>query len=225
MCARASVRVRAYVCVRVRVCVCACARARLRVCACVCVCVCACACACVHACVRARALVRLRVCVRACMRACARVRLCACALVRLCACAPVRAPVLWALAQCSGREPGSLPRALETLKLASTWCTSVDSGNLRKASRDWYDAFEHTPDGVTMARIELQHAEYFARMTALKWVRYWTRPNRLIGSLGPGDPSGTNHKTDLEHEWFLSREAPASLQKKNQTKITLLPLP
>ena len=40
-----------------------------------------------------------------------------------------------------------------------------------------------------MARIELQHAEYFARMTALKWVRYWTRSDHLL----KGSPSGTNH--------------------------------
>ena len=68
-------------------------------------------------------------------------------------------------------------RALETLKFASAWCTPVDAGNLRKVSRTWHDAFEHTPDEVTMTRIELQHAEYFARMAALKWVRYWTRAN------------------------------------------------
>ena len=39
-----------------------------------------------------------------------------------------------------------------------------------------------------MARIELQHAEYFERMTALKWVRYWTRSDHLL----QGSPSGTN---------------------------------
>ena len=64
-------------------------------------------------------------------------------------------------------------RALEPVKFASAWCTPADAGNLRKVSRTWHGAFEHTPDEVTMTRIELQHAEYFARMAA----RYWSRPN------------------------------------------------
>ena len=54
--------------------------------------------------------------------------------------------------------------------------------------KEWYEAFEHTPDEITMARIELKHAEYFARMTALKWVRYWTRPNRMARSFAPEEP-------------------------------------
>ena len=65
-------------------------------------------------------------------------------------------------------EDGTVPPALETLKLGSAWCTPADAGNMRTASNEWYDAFEHTPDETTMARIELKHAEYFARMTALK---------------------------------------------------------
>ena len=78
-------------------------------------------------------------------------------------------------------------RALETLKLASAWCTPADTGSLRKVSRDWHDAFEHTPDEVTMTRIELQHAEYFARMTALKFVRYFTGQNLMIKALATGE--------------------------------------
>ena len=49
-----------------------------------------------------------------------------------------------------------------------------------------------------MARIELQHAEYFARMTALEWVRYWTRV------LTTGFPiDGTCHQRYTHHdgEW------------------------
>ena len=53
---------------------------------------------------------------------------------------------------------------------------------MRTTSKEWYEAFEHTPDEITMARIEQKHAEYFVRMTALKWVRYWTR------SFAPGEP-------------------------------------
>ena len=83
---------------------------------------------------------------------------------------------------------GTVPRALETLRLASAWCTSADAVNMRTTSKEWYEAFEHTPDETTMARIELKHAEYFARMTALKWVRYWTRPNRMSRSFAPGEP-------------------------------------
>ena len=70
---------------------------------------------------------------------------------------------------------GTGPRALETRRLASAWCTSADAGNMKTTSKEWYEAFEHTPDEITMARIEQKHAQYFARMTALKWVRYWTR--------------------------------------------------
>ena len=51
-------------------------------------------------------------------------------------------------------DDGTAPRALETLKLASAWCTPADADNLRTASKDWYDAFEHTPDEATMTRIE-----------------------------------------------------------------------
>ena len=89
-------------------------------------------------------------------------------------------------------EDGTLPGALETLKLASAWCTPADAGVVRTASKEWYEAFEHTPDETTMARLELKHAEYFARMTALKWVRYWTRPNRMTRSFAPGSPAGTD---------------------------------
>ena len=70
---------------------------------------------------------------------------------------------------------GTGPRVLETLRLASGWCTPADAGNMRTTSKEWYEAFEHTPDEITMARTEQKHAEYFARMTALKWFRYWTR--------------------------------------------------
>ena len=70
---------------------------------------------------------------------------------------------------------GTVPRALETLRLASAWCTPTDAGNMRTASKEFYEAFEHTLDVTTMARIELKHAEYFAQMTALKWVRYSTK--------------------------------------------------
>ena len=54
---------------------------------------------------------------------------------------------------------GTVPRALETLRLASAWCTPADAGNMRTASKEWYEAFEHTPDETTTARIELNHAE------------------------------------------------------------------
>ena len=75
-------------------------------------------------------------------------------------------------------------------------CTPADAGNMRTTSKEWYEAFEHTPDEITMARIEQKHAEYFARMTALKWVRYWTR------SFAPGNPAGTDFLiAHHDYEW------------------------
>ena len=86
----------------------------------------------------------------------------------------------WKQNWCHGDGTG--PRALETLRLASAWCTPADAGNTRTTSKEWYEAFEHTQDEITMARIEQKHSEHFTRMTALKWVRYWTR------SFAPGEP-------------------------------------
>ena len=58
----------------------------------------------------------------------------------------------WKQNWCHGDGTG--PRVLETLRLASGWCTPADAGNMRTTSKEWYEAFEHTPDEITMARIE-----------------------------------------------------------------------
>ena len=58
----------------------------------------------------------------------------------------------WKQNWCHGDGTG--PRSLETLRLASAWCTPADAGNMRTTSKEWYEAFEHTPDEITKARIE-----------------------------------------------------------------------
>ena len=45
-----------------------------------------------------------------------------------------------------------------------------------------------------MGRIELQHAENFARMVTLKMGQI-TRKNRMIKSLVTGSPFGTSHSS------------------------------